>query len=128
VGDDVTVDSDALLVTDFMNLKIKSAQSFRCAHRGRVCVRVFIWVNARTYMSIGICTVFLKKDIRILRCGGYMKNSGGSDNNLVTDEVQINLDVLGVLMLHRVSQEINDTYVITVNNSSSMKRGVKFFK
>jgi hypothetical protein len=57
-----------------------------------------------------------------------MKNSGGSDNNLVTDEVQINLDVLGVLMLHRVSQEINDTYVITVNNSSSMKRGVKFFK
>jgi hypothetical protein len=57
-----------------------------------------------------------------------MKNSGGSDNNLVTDEVQINLDVLGVLMLHRVSREINDTYVITVNNSSSMKRGVKFFK
>jgi hypothetical protein len=67
-----------------------------------------------------------KKDVRILRCGGYMKNSGGSDNNLVTDEVQINLDVLGALMLHRVSREINDTYVITVNNSSSMKRGVKF--
>jgi hypothetical protein len=29
-----TVDSETLLVTDFMNLKIKSAQSFECAHRG----------------------------------------------------------------------------------------------
>jgi hypothetical protein len=48
-------------VTDFMNLKIKSAQSFRCAQRGRVCVRVFIGVSARTCMRIYVCTVFLKK-------------------------------------------------------------------
>jgi hypothetical protein len=52
VGGDVPVDSEALLVTDFMNLKIKPAQSFRCAHRGRVCVYVFIWVSDRTCMSI----------------------------------------------------------------------------
>jgi hypothetical protein len=32
----------ALLVTDFMNLKIKPAQSFKDAYRGRVCVYVFI--------------------------------------------------------------------------------------
>jgi hypothetical protein len=52
VGGDVPIDSEALLVTDFMNLKIKPAQSFRCAHRGRVCVHVFIWVSDRTCMSI----------------------------------------------------------------------------
>jgi hypothetical protein len=61
VGGDVPVDYEALLVTDFVNLKIKSAQSFRGAHRGSVCVRVFIGVSARTCMSICIYTAFLKK-------------------------------------------------------------------
>jgi hypothetical protein len=31
------VDSDAFLVTDFVNLKIKPTQFFRGAHRDRVC-------------------------------------------------------------------------------------------
>jgi hypothetical protein len=61
VGGDVPVDSDALLVIDFVNLKIKSTQSFGDAHKSRVCMRVFIEMSARTYMSICICTVFLKK-------------------------------------------------------------------
>jgi hypothetical protein len=68
VGCDVPVVSDALLAIDFINLKIKPAQSFGGAHRGRVgahrgrvCVHVFIWVSACTYMSIYVCTVFLKK-------------------------------------------------------------------
>jgi outer membrane protein W len=42
VGDDVTVDSDVLLVIDFVNLKIKPTQSFKDAHRGKVCVHIFI--------------------------------------------------------------------------------------
>jgi hypothetical protein len=48
------VDGDVptFLVTDFMNLKIKPTQSFKCAHMDRVCVRVFIWVIARMCMSI----------------------------------------------------------------------------
>jgi hypothetical protein len=45
VGGDVPIDSETLLVTDFMNLKIKSAQSFRNAHRDRVYVRMFIGMN-----------------------------------------------------------------------------------
>jgi hypothetical protein len=61
VGYNVTVDSDALLVTDFVNLKIKSTQYFRGVYSVRVCVYVFIGMSARTYMSICICTVFLKK-------------------------------------------------------------------
>jgi hypothetical protein len=61
VRGDVPVDSDALLVTDFVNLKIKPAQSFRGAHRNRMCMRVFIEVSACTCMSICVCTLFLKK-------------------------------------------------------------------
>jgi hypothetical protein len=59
VGGDVPIDSETLLVTDFVNLKIKPAQSFGSDHKGRVCVRVFIGVSARTCMSIYVCTVFL---------------------------------------------------------------------
>jgi hypothetical protein len=46
VGGDVLVDSETLLVTDFVNLKIKSAHSFEGAHRDRVCARVFIQISA----------------------------------------------------------------------------------
>jgi hypothetical protein len=38
VEGDVPIDNDALLVTDFMNLNIKSTQSFKSAYRSRVCV------------------------------------------------------------------------------------------
>jgi hypothetical protein len=50
VGDDIPVDSKILLVTDFMNLKIKPTQSFECAHRDRVYMRAFIGVSAHTYI------------------------------------------------------------------------------
>jgi hypothetical protein len=63
VGGDVSVDSETLLVTDFMNLKIKLVQSFRYVYRDRTYVRIFIRVSAHTCMSICVCTVFLKKRI-----------------------------------------------------------------
>jgi hypothetical protein len=43
VGDDVFIDSETLLVTDFVNLKIKPTQSFEYAHKDRVCVRACIY-------------------------------------------------------------------------------------
>jgi hypothetical protein len=46
VGGDASVDNEMLLVTDFVNLKIKLTQSFRCVHRDRVCMRIFIRVSA----------------------------------------------------------------------------------
>jgi hypothetical protein len=61
VGSDVPVDSETLLMTDFVNLKIKPTQSFGGAHRSTICVRVFIGVIAHTCMSIYACAVFLKK-------------------------------------------------------------------
>jgi hypothetical protein len=60
VRDDIFIDSETLLIIDFMNLKIKPAQSFGDAHIDRVCVRVFIWMNVRTCMNICVCSVFLK--------------------------------------------------------------------
>jgi hypothetical protein len=62
VGGDTPVDSEVLLITDFVNLKIKSTQSFRCDHRRMIYIYMFIWVGARTYINIYVCIMFLKKD------------------------------------------------------------------
>jgi hypothetical protein len=61
VGGDVPIDSETFLVTDFVNLKIKPHQSFRGAHKDRVCVYVFIGMSAHMCMNICVYTVFLKK-------------------------------------------------------------------
>jgi hypothetical protein len=52
IGDDVSVDSDTLLVTvtDFVNLKIKSTQSFRGGYMGRIYVCVFIQMSIHIYI------------------------------------------------------------------------------
>jgi hypothetical protein len=55
----VLVNSDAFLLTYFVNLKIKSAQSFVGAHRGRVCVHVFLEVSARM-LSVFVLYIFKK--------------------------------------------------------------------
>jgi hypothetical protein len=51
-------------VTDFINLKIKLAQSFRGAHRDRMYVRIFIKVSTHICMNIYIYIVFLIKKHR----------------------------------------------------------------
>jgi hypothetical protein len=48
-------------MTDFVNLKIKSTYSFRCGHRGRMYVHIFIGVSTYTYINIYVYTIFLKK-------------------------------------------------------------------
>jgi hypothetical protein len=62
VRGDILVDSDVFLMTDFVNLKIKSTQSFGCAHIGKMCVHIFIGVSAHIHINIYIYTVFLKYD------------------------------------------------------------------
>jgi hypothetical protein len=42
VGGDISVDSETLLVTDFVNLKIKPTQFFKGVYRDRLCMNVFI--------------------------------------------------------------------------------------
>jgi hypothetical protein len=67
-------------LTDFVNIKIKPAQSFRGAYRDRVCMYIFIGVSAHTYMTIYICTVFKKKEILLL----YVINFGPSLSVIIT--------------------------------------------
>jgi hypothetical protein len=50
-----------LFVIDFVNIKIKPAQSLKVTHINRVYVCVFTGVGAHTYISIYICTIFLEK-------------------------------------------------------------------
>jgi hypothetical protein len=45
---DVPIDSGTLFMIDFVNVKIKSAQSFSGDHKDMVYMRVFIGVSART--------------------------------------------------------------------------------
>jgi hypothetical protein len=52
VIDDILVDSETFLVTDFVNLKIKPSQSFRDAHKDKMCIRVFIEVSIHIYIYI----------------------------------------------------------------------------
>jgi hypothetical protein len=40
VRDDIPVDSEAFLMIDFINLKIKSVQSFEGNHKNKVCMCV----------------------------------------------------------------------------------------
>jgi hypothetical protein len=42
---DVPIDNETFLVNDFVNLKIKSVQSFRCTHKSMIYVHVFRYVS-----------------------------------------------------------------------------------
>jgi hypothetical protein len=50
VGDDVPIDNEVVLMTDFVNFKIKSAQSLEGAHRDRMYV--FRVINDRMHINI----------------------------------------------------------------------------
>jgi hypothetical protein len=60
---DVPIDNEILLVIKFLNLKIRSSQSFKIIHKSMVCVHVFIRISTHTYIKIYGYTVFLKKEL-----------------------------------------------------------------
>jgi hypothetical protein len=57
VRGDLPIDSEAFLMTDFVNLKINPTQSFVCAHRGRMCAYVYK-AECTYYMSICVVLCF----------------------------------------------------------------------
>jgi hypothetical protein len=67
VRGDVSVDNETLLMINFVNLKIKLTQSFKDAHKDKMCVRVFIVVSTHMFTNIYVCTVFLNKKMREAR-------------------------------------------------------------
>jgi hypothetical protein len=52
---DIPVDNMSFLVIDSMNLKIKSTQSFVCAHRDSVCVYMLIGMITDSYIYEYVC-------------------------------------------------------------------------
>jgi hypothetical protein len=60
VVSDVSVDDEAPVVTSRIS-RSAGARSFGGAHRGRVCVRVFIGVSVRACYEYLCCTVSISK-------------------------------------------------------------------
>jgi hypothetical protein len=73
VGGDIHIDSDALLVTNFVNLKIKSAQSFGGAYRGRVCVCVHRGECSYVYKYLYLSCVSKKRPSWDIFYSHYLK-------------------------------------------------------
>jgi hypothetical protein len=57
-------------VIDFVNIKIKSIQSFRCTYRDKIYIRIFIGVSTYTYINIYIYIMFVKKEASSIASGG----------------------------------------------------------
>jgi hypothetical protein len=60
------INSEILLVTDFMNLKIKLSQSFGSAHMNKLYVCIFIGLSVCTCIKIYVYPVFIKKSFFFL--------------------------------------------------------------
>jgi hypothetical protein len=73
VEDDISIDSDTLLVTDFVNLRIKLAHSFKCAHKGKVRACVHMSECSDVYENLCLYCISHKKMFEIeLRCKSYL--------------------------------------------------------
>jgi hypothetical protein len=55
-----------------------------------------------------------------------MQDTKITGSNPFSDEVKINLDVLGVLMLDRVGGHVDSTDVVTIHQCGATERGVEF--
>ena len=57
-----------------------------------------------------------------------MKNSNVPKRNTISNEVKIDLDVLGTLMLNRVRGHIDGADIVAKNNCGSRERSVKLLE
>jgi hypothetical protein len=65
------------------------------------------------------------KDVSILRRGRDVTNTNIASSDAFPYEVQVNLHMLGPLMLHEISGEIDGTYIITVDQRSGTNGRMK---
>ena len=57
-----------------------------------------------------------------------MKNTNITNGDPFADEVEMNLDMLGSLMLNRIGGHVDGADVVTIHQRSSAKRGMKLLK
>jgi hypothetical protein len=103
VRHDVPIDNKTFfLVIDFVNLKIKPTQSFRCAHKNRMYVHIFIMVTAHTCINICVCIVFLKNhQLAIIE---WKTNTHRKKNRLTTGDRRQAEDVVEIIQSKHATQ------------------------
>ena len=57
-----------------------------------------------------------------------MENSNLAESHLLTDEVDVNLDVLGTAVVDRVGCHVDSADVVTVDNCGNLQGNMKFLK
>ena len=57
-----------------------------------------------------------------------MKHPNRPSRYAFTDKVNINLDVFGTLMLHRIGREIHYIGIVPIDNSGTLERNLQLLK
>ena len=57
-----------------------------------------------------------------------MQDTHITEGDALSNEVEINLDMLRTLMLNRVRGEINRTNIVTIDNSRTLERRMEFLQ
>ena len=70
----------------------------------------------------------LCEDVSKLESGGDVQDTHITEGDALSDEVEINLDMLRTLMLNRVRGEINHTDIVTIDNSRTPERRMEFLQ
>jgi hypothetical protein len=65
------------------------------------------------------CREAFNEDVCESRSNLDMKNPHISDSNLLTNEMEVKLNMLGTLMMDRVGGEVNGADVVTVHEGAS---------
>jgi hypothetical protein len=67
----------------------------------------------------------ISEDIDELRSRRDVQNVNFPNGDLVTDEVEINLDMLPALMLNGVGHQVDDTDIVAIDKCAEGQRGVQ---
>jgi hypothetical protein len=74
------------------------------------------------------CREPLGEDVDVLRCRGHMKDVDSTDGDTFPDKVEVNHNMLGTLMLHRVGGEVDGTDVVAVDQSGPRRRRLELLE
>jgi hypothetical protein len=70
----------------------------------------------------------LCEDISELGGGGHMKNTESTNGHAFSDEVEVDLHMLGALMLDGLGGEVDDANVVVVDDAGGVKWVVQFLE
>jgi hypothetical protein len=57
-----------------------------------------------------------------------MQNANLPNDNLVTDEVDFDLNILRVLMLNGVGRQVDDNDIVAIDKCDTRQRGVQLYE